>query len=177
MKTLLPRRPGVLMLLPPLIPQRSDCSTKVVHCSNSLSMFNPSSFKCILVPRQCFNSGNPDADGCRMGPVEHFNDPRTLKSRASYGGRTHLNNHRHQFPGNVMRQRKKTCVPREQKKTGEEKEWKKCKRAQGRRIRWVSGNRQGDRVGTEWKRNRPVQNWVDVESCKYRSKYATGHKS
>lgn len=106
MKTLLPRRPGGLMLLPPLIPQRSDCSTKVVHSSNSLSMFNPSSFKCILVPRQCFNSGEPDADGCRMGPVEHFNDPRTLKSRASYGGRTHLNNRRHQFPGNIMRQRK-----------------------------------------------------------------------
>lgn len=106
MKTLLPRQPGVLMLLPPLIPQRSDCSTKVVHSSNSLSMFNPSSFKCILVPRQCFNSGEPDADGCRMGPVEHFNDLRTLKSRASYGGRTHFNNRRHQFPGNIMRQRK-----------------------------------------------------------------------
>lgn len=106
MKTLLPRQPGVPMLLPPLIPQRSDCSTKVVHSSNSLSMLNPSSFKCILVPRQCFNSGEPDADGCRMGPVEHFNDLRTLKSRASYGGRAHLNNRRHQFPGNIMRQRK-----------------------------------------------------------------------
>lgn len=101
---MLPRRPGILMLLPPLTTQRSDCSTEVVHSSNSLSMFNSSSFKCFLVPRQCFNSHDSDADGCRTGPVEHFNDPQTLRSRASYWGRTHLNNHCHQFPGNVMRQ-------------------------------------------------------------------------
>lgn len=106
MKTLLPRRPGFVMLLPPLIPQRSDCFAKVVHSSNSLSMFNPSSLKCFLVLRQCFNSGDPDADGCRTSPVKHFNDPRTLKSQASYGGRTHLNNHRHQSLGDVMRKRK-----------------------------------------------------------------------
>lgn len=150
MKTLLPRQPGVPMLLPPLIRQRSDCSTKVVRSSNSLSMFNPSSFKCILVPRQCFNSGEPDADGCRMGPVEHFNDLRTLKSRASYGGRAHLNN-------------RPPSIPREYNAATQKLARRESKRrAQGSRIRWVSGNRQGDRVGTEWKRNRPVQNWVDV---------------
>lgn len=104
MKTLLLRRPDVLMLLPPLTLQRSDCSTEVVHSSNSLSMFNSSSFKCFLVPRHCFNFHHPDADGCRTGPVEHFNDPQMLKSQASYLGCSHLNNHCHQFPGNVMRQ-------------------------------------------------------------------------
>lgn len=124
MKTLLPRRPGVLMFLPPLIPQRFDCSTKVIHSSNSLSMFNPSSFKCFLVPRQCFNSGDPDADGCRTGPVEHFNDPRTLKSQASYGGRTHLNNHRHQFPGNVVRQRRKLACRESKRRRGRKRNGK-----------------------------------------------------
>lgn len=35
------------------------------------------------------------------------------------------------------------------KEDGEEKEWKQRKRAQDRWIRWVSGNGQGDGVGTD----------------------------
>lgn len=148
-KTLLPRRPSVLMLLPPLTLQRSDCSTEVIHSSNSPSMFNSSSFKCFLVLRQCFNFHHPDADGCRTCPVEHFNDPQTLKSWASCVALIWITtaiNSQGMYCGNAKSLRAKRA-----REDGGERELvkKKCKQVTMEMDNWVFGNKQGGQIKKE----------------------------